>query len=138
MELRSVADDNDAFLVTYRSEATKRIPQWKRRIYLMKHRGEKLPFIAIMLMIMTMKAIVILLKEKPNVLISTGAEIAIPFLLIGKLLGSKTIFIDSMTRVRSKSATGRLLYPIADVFLVQWPQARELYGPKALYAGSVL
>ena len=138
MELRSVTDGRDAFLVTYRSEATKRIPQWKRRVYFMRHRGEKLPLIGLMLLVMSLKAIGILVREKPKVLISTGAEIAIPFFLVGKLLGSKTVFIDSMTRVRSRSATGRLLYPVADVFLVQWPEARRLYGPRAVYAGSVV
>ena len=80
----------------------------------------------------------VLRREKPDVLLSLGAEIAVPFFYIGRLLGIRTIFIESWCRVENLSLTGRLLYPIADVFLVQWPQLLDACGCRARYEGAVL
>lgn len=80
----------------------------------------------------------ILLRERPQVIFSTGAEIALPFFFWGKLMGIKTIFLESLCRVESPSRTGRLCYPLADEFWVQWPQIIQAYGPKARYHGGVI
>jgi len=80
----------------------------------------------------------ILFKEKPDVIVSLGAEIALPFFYLGKLFGIKTIFIESWCRVENLSKTGQLVYPIADLFLVQWPQLLKVCGPKAQYKGAVI
>jgi UDP-N-acetylglucosamine:LPS N-acetylglucosamine transferase len=79
----------------------------------------------------------ILRCERPDTLVSTGSEIAIPFFALAKLLHIKTIFVESWCRVRSASGTGRVLYPLADVFLVQWPLLLTAYGPKARYEGGL-
>lgn len=83
-------------------------------------------------------AATILHQERPHVLISMGAEIAIPFLYLGKLFGCKTIFIESWCRVTSVSQTGKIVYPVSDVFLVQWPQLCAIAGKKAQYSGAIL
>jgi beta-1,4-N-acetylglucosaminyltransferase len=83
-------------------------------------------------------ALKILLHERPDVILSLGAEIAIPFFYLGKLLGIRTIFIESWCRVEDLSKTARLVYPVADVFLVQWPQLLKVCGPKARYEGAVI
>jgi UDP-N-acetylglucosamine:LPS N-acetylglucosamine transferase len=80
----------------------------------------------------------ILRREKPDLVVSTGSEIAIPVFYIARLLGIRTMFIESLCRVREASATGKLVYPIADVFLVQWKPLLGTYGKKAQYWGSVL
>ncbi|RKY56217.1 MAG: capsular biosynthesis protein [Candidatus Neomarinimicrobiota bacterium] len=79
----------------------------------------------------------ILLKEKPDLIISNGAEVAIPTLYIAKLFGIKIIFIESWCRINKPSTTGKLIYPIADVFLVQWRQLLKKYGKKARYEGGI-
>ena len=79
----------------------------------------------------------ILRKEKPDLIVSNGAEIAIPTLYIAKLLGIKIIFIESWCRINKPSTTGKIIYPIADVFLVQWRQLLKKYGKKAEYKGGV-
>src|ERR1700722_17801202 len=61
----------------------------------------------------------ILREVRPDVIISTGSGIAVPFLLLGKTFGIKVLFIESVTRTRNLSLTGRLLYPFVDKFLVQ-------------------
>lgn len=80
----------------------------------------------------------ILLTEKPDVIVSSGAEIALPFFYFGKLLGIKTVYIECWCRVTTLSKTGRLVYPIADAFFVQWPQLLKVCGEKARYEGAVI
>ena len=81
----------------------------------------------------------ILINEKPDVVITTGAGIAVPFCLFAKLFfNSKIIFIESFSRIYKPSSTGKILYNFADLFFVQWPKLRKKYGEKAVYAGSLL
>lgn len=80
----------------------------------------------------------ILYNEKPDIIISTGSEIAIPAFIIAKLFRIKTIFIESWCRVKTKSGTGKIVYPLSDLFLVQWPELLEVYGEKAKYMGAVI
>jgi UDP-N-acetylglucosamine:LPS N-acetylglucosamine transferase len=84
------------------------------------------------------KVLQILLREKPDVMVSLGAEIALPFFYLGKLLRIKTIFIESWCRLAGLSKTGHLLYPVTDLFLVQWPQLLTGCGDKARYEGAVI
>ena len=77
----------------------------------------------------------ILKKEQPDILISTGAGGALPSILAAKFLGVKIIFIESLARVTALSLTGKFVYPIADLFLVQWPQ---LAKGKAKFWGAVI
>jgi beta-1,4-N-acetylglucosaminyltransferase len=80
----------------------------------------------------------IILREKPDVIISLGAEIALPFFFWGIIFGSKTIFIESWCRVEDLSLTGKLVYPFVDVFWVQWPQLLKVCGRKAEYHGAII
>ncbi len=80
----------------------------------------------------------LLRTERPDVIVSTGAEIAIPFCLLGRLLGVRVVFIESVCRVRTPSVTGRLLYYLSDAFFVQWPSLLRRYGPKARFVGGLL
>ncbi len=80
----------------------------------------------------------ILIKEKPNLIISTGSEIAIPAFIFAKLMGIKSIYIETWSRVNNKSRTGRILYFVTDVFLVQWQDLLKEYGKKARYVGGVI
>lgn len=83
-------------------------------------------------------ALTILLREKPDVILSFGADIALPFFFFGKMLGQKTIFIESLCRTESLSRTGKIAYWMVDVFWVQWPQLLDVCGPKARYMGAVI
>lgn len=80
----------------------------------------------------------IFIKEKPNVLFSTGAEIAIPAFYIGKMLfGTKLIFLESITRIKDVSFSGKMVMPIADHFLVQWNDLAKKYK-KAKFLGRII
>ena len=81
-------------------------------------------------------ALKILLKEKPTVIISTGALSTVCILLLGKLLGAKVIFVESFSTTHTGTHTGRFVYPFADRFMVQWESLLEAY-PKAVYRGKL-
>jgi UDP-N-acetylglucosamine:LPS N-acetylglucosamine transferase len=78
----------------------------------------------------------ILLVRRFDVIISAGPGITVPVFYAAKLLGKKTIFIESWSRVTSKSLSGKLCYPVADLFFVQWLELKKKY-PKAIYGGRL-
>lgn len=131
LEMKDAYEGQDAFFITYDDERTKILPH---RAYRLTNIGtsKKEMFIS------SVKILGILLREKPSIVISTGSEIAIPSIILAKLLGIKTIFIESVCRVNSKSGTGKIVYWFSDVFLVQWPQLCNVYGRRAQYHGSIL
>ncbi len=88
------------------------------------------------LLINTYRAVIILHKEKPDLIISSGAAPAIPFFYVGKLMGSKLVYIEVFDRINQSTMTGKLCYRIADRFIVQWEEMKEVY-PKAVNLGSI-
>jgi len=127
-------EGKDCFFVTYKAESS---PKLERAYYIEYRRGyfrERLTWLKTIFV-----ALRIMAKERPDVVISTGGgEIAIPFCYAGKLLGARVILIETLTRTTTKSAAGRFIYPIADLFLVQWESLLKLYGQKAQYWGKVI
>jgi UDP-N-acetylglucosamine:LPS N-acetylglucosamine transferase len=78
-------------------------------------------------------------KEKPSILFSTGAEIAVPAFYIGKIFfRTQLIYLETLTRVKGLSYAGKVLYPIVDLFLVQWPELLKKAGSKAVYGGRLI
>lgn len=88
------------------------------------------------LIINTYRAIRILNKEKPNVIITSGAAPAIPFFYIGKLMKAKTVYIEVFDRIDKSTISGKLCYPVTDRFIVQWEEMKQIY-PKAMNLGSI-
>ncbi|HOW29917.1 MAG TPA: PssD/Cps14F family polysaccharide biosynthesis glycosyltransferase [archaeon] len=82
------------------------------------------------------KALDIINRNKITSIITAGPGIAIPFCYTGKMLGKKIIFIESWSRVTKKSISGKLIYPISDLFFVQWKENLINY-PKAKYCGRL-
>lgn len=78
----------------------------------------------------------IFLKEKPDVIISTGVLATIPMCLIAKIFRKKLIYIESFAKVNTPTLTGNLLYGFADQFYVQWEDMLEVY-PNAIYKGGI-
>ena len=78
----------------------------------------------------------VLKKERPDVIISSGAAVAVPFFYLGKLFGAKLVYIEVFDRIDKPTMTGKMVYPIVDKFIVQWEEQKEVY-PKAINLGSV-
>ncbi len=81
-------------------------------------------------------AVPILLQFRPHAIVTTGSHTAIPFCYLGKLMGCKIIYILSFCRIDSKAAAATAVYPISDLFFVQWEQMRAAY-PKSTYVGPL-
>lgn len=85
----------------------------------------------------TFLAVKILKKEKPTLIVSSGAAVAVPFFWIGKLFfGVKTIYIEVFDRIDKPTLTGKLVYSVTDRFIVQWDEMKEVYK-KAENLGSI-
>lgn len=84
----------------------------------------------------TMLAWKVLRVERPDLVISSGAAIAVPFFFIGKLLGAKLVYVEVFDRVDKPTVTGRLLNGIADLFVVQWREQLDVYR-NAIDLGSI-
>lgn len=76
----------------------------------------------------------ILSRARPDLIISTGASIAINVCLVAKLLGIRFIFIESISRPDRLSVSGKCVYWMCDEFYVQWPQLCRKYR-KAIFKG---
>lgn len=83
-----------------------------------------------------LKSLYYVLSFRPNIVITTGAGMTLPYLLFSKFIGAKIVFIESYAKINSPTLTGRLAYKFADYFYVQWPEMLEHY-PKAKYKGSL-
>jgi UDP-N-acetylglucosamine:LPS N-acetylglucosamine transferase len=66
-------------------------------------------------------------RRDVQAIVTTGAGVAVPFAIVGRLLGVNVVYIESMARVTSPSLTGRLVYPFADTFIVQWPSLQRFF-----------
>ncbi|WP_034990308.1 PssD/Cps14F family polysaccharide biosynthesis glycosyltransferase [Ligilactobacillus salivarius] len=130
--LKDFWKDKDRFWVTFDKEDARSILKNEKVIscYYPTNRNIK------NLIKNTFLAIRILLKEKPDLIISSGAAVAVPFFYIGKILGAKLIYIEVFDRIDKPTVTGKLVYPIADKFIVQWEEQKKVY-PKAINLGSI-
>jgi beta-1,4-N-acetylglucosaminyltransferase len=82
-------------------------------------------------------ALSLLRHERPTLIVSTGAGVGVPFVWIGRMLGIPTVYIEELTRTRTLSLSGKLVRPITDHFLVQWPELAGRYS-RARFEGRVL
>lgn len=130
LKLMDAFKGHDVFFITYKGMRAKDLG----KKYTLKNFGRN----PLRFLISIPTVIQILLKEKPDIVISTGSEIAIPVFYIAWILGIRTMFIESLCRVKEPSMTGKIVYPISGVFLVQWKQLLDKFGKKAQYWGNVL
>ncbi len=85
----------------------------------------------------TLIAFSILLKNKPDLMISCGAGIAPPFFIVGKLLGIKLVFIEPIDFIKYPSLSGRIVAPFCDLLLVQNKKQLNFFK-HARYLGPLL
>jgi beta-1,4-N-acetylglucosaminyltransferase len=85
------------------------------------------------------RELAIMLKERPDAVISTGAEVAVPALYMARFLFRRpTVHVECSAQVVNPSRTGRFVYPVVDLFLVQWEGLLRQYGKKAVYRGGFI
>ncbi len=72
--------------------------------------------------------------ERPDLVLSTGAGVAVPFIILARLMGTQTVFVESITRVTQLSLSARLILPFLTVLYVHWPRLANRYRKAILIA----
>lgn len=134
LQLKSIMNKYDSYLITEKTKSTISLKEeYKDKIsyliYGTKHNMLTYPF---KLLANCFKSLYFYFKIKPDVIVTTGAHSAGPMCCIGKIFGSKIIYIETFANIHSKTITGRIVYKFADLFIVQWESMLKLY-PKAIY-----
>ncbi len=131
---------HDVFLVTYHQKSLLKFKHpLIKETYFTKLGGSWKISIMLNALVNLRELYFIFKKEHPDILFSTGSEIAILAFWLGKFFfRTKLIFLETVTRPKSPSLTAKVLYPITDLFLVQWENLLKNFGPKAQYKGRVL
>lgn len=138
LQLKPMFDKYDSYIVTEKTKSTLNLKQeyGKKLGYLIFGTKDHMITYPFKLLANCFISLFYFIKFRPKYIITTGAHTAGPICCIGKIFRSKIIYIETMANLSSKTITGKLLYPISDLFIVQWESMLELY-PKAVYAGFI-
>ena len=132
--LKGIEEAYDCFLVTEKSDFE--IKNFcEKRYYVPMMNRRQIHFLPKFIWLF-FRTLNILMKEKPDFIITTGALVAYPFCVVGKLLGIKVVYVESFARVNEPSLTGKLVYNMSDLFMVQWEDMLEKY-PKSMLGGGI-
>lgn len=138
MQLEPMFQNHDSYLITEKI---------KSNMSLKKKYGKKLSFLVFgskdhmltypfKFLYNCIKTVFLFIKIRPKVVVTTGTHTAVPMCYLAKLFGRKVIFIETFANSTTKTLSGKLVYPIADLFIVQWESMLELY-PKAVFGGWI-
>lgn len=134
MMLKPLMYEYESFIVTEKTQYSTANSNIKQ--YFLSQINRREPKFIFKMITNTIKSFRIFLKEKPDVVISTGVLATIPFCIIAKMFRKKLIYIESFAKINSPTLTGKLLYRFADEFYVQWEDMLKIY-PKAVYKGGI-
>lgn len=132
--LKSLMNRYDSYIIT--EKTTYQTTLETDRVYYIKQINRKEILFILKIMENFLISFTILIKEKPDVVISTGALATIPTALLAKLFRKKLIYVESLAKLSGPSMTGKLLYRFADRFYVQWESLKQFY-PNAIYLGGI-
>ena len=134
MMLKPLMDKYDSFIITEKTNYYVEDSDMKF-YYLNQINRYEIKFLYYMI-INIIKTIFIFFKEKPDIVISTGALATIPICIVCKIFKKKVIFIESFAKINSPTLTGKLVYKFSDQFYIQWENMKIFY-PKAIYKGGI-
>lgn len=132
LQLKSLFNEYDYYLITEKDKSNKNL----KKIY-----GKKISYLVYGTKLNKfvyffkfgfncLKSLFLFVKIRPKVIVTTGTHTAVPMCYIGKIFHSKIIYIETFANSETKTVAGKIIYPIADVFIVQWKSMLKLY-PKA-------
>ncbi len=135
--LQSIAQMHETFVVTEGSDLQPDTgPDWAARTYYVPQINRREPLFPLHFIRLFFTSWCIMRREKPDCVISTGALATYPVCLIARLMKKKIIYIESFARVDNPSLTGRMMAPLANLFIVQWEEMLQFY-PNAVYTGGI-
>jgi len=138
MQLKELFNEYDYHIVTEKTKSNKNLKEkYHEKLNFLVYGTKKTPFLYIFILLANcFISLFIYLKVKPHVVITTGTHTAGPMCCIAKILGSKVIYIETFANRNTKTQAGKLLYYVADTFVVQWDEMLEVY-PKAKCFGWI-
>lgn len=138
LQLKPMFKNYDYHLITEKTKSNENLKKEhaNKVNYLLYGTKDKFFTYPFKLIINSFKSLYFYIKIRPKYIVTTGAHTAGPMCCIGKIFGSKIIFIESFANSSTKTITGKLIYNFADLFIVQWESMLELY-PKAIYKGGI-
>lgn len=137
LQLKPLIMKYDSYIITEKTKSNKNLKDKYDNVSYLVYGTKKNLFTYFFIFIFNIiKSLILFIKIRPDVIVTTGTHTAVPMCYIGWLFRRKVIFIETFANSRSKTVAGRLVYPIADVFVVQWESMLELY-PKAVYGGWI-
>ena len=138
LQLKPMFKKYDYHIVTEKDKSTTNlVKEYKNKINYLKY-GTKDHLLSYIFIFPynVIKSLYFFFKIKPEIIITTGAHTAVPMCYIAKLFRRKIIYIETFANIKTKTLSGRMVYPIADLFIVQWESMLKLY-PKAIYGGWI-
>lgn len=138
MQLKRIYDKYDYHIITEKTESTVGLKsKYKNKIDYLIFGTKDHAFSYIFKFIGNcLKSFYLYLKIRPKYIVTTGTHTAVPISYIGKLCGTKIIFIETFANSKTRTLSGKMIYPISDLFIVQWEEMLKLY-PKAVYGGWI-
>ncbi len=138
MQLSPLFEKYDYHIITEKDKANENLKEkYKDKLYFLPYGTRAKLFTYIFkYLYLCFKTVYLYFKIHPKVIVTTGTHTAGPMCYLGKIFGSKIVYIETFANTHRKTATGRLIYPIADLFIVQWEEMLKIY-PKAVYGGSI-
>ena len=138
MQLKSLFNEFNCHIVTEKAKSNEYLQEeYKDKITFLVYGTKKNPFTYFFISLFNfIKSLIIFLKQKPDVIVTTGTHTAVPMCYISKIFKRKVIYIETFANRKTKTVAGSLVYPIADVFVVQWEEMLKNY-PKAEYWGWI-
>ena len=138
MQLKSMFNKYDFHIITEKTKSNMYLKdKYPKRVdYLVYGTRSNMLTYPFKLLYNCFKSLFFYLKIRPKVIITTGAHSAGPMCCIGKMFGSKIVYIETFANSETKSVTGKLVYKFADLFIVQWEDMLKLY-PKAKFGGWI-
>lgn len=138
MQLEEIFSKYDFNLITEKTESNLNLKnKYKERVNFLVYgtKDHKLVY-PFKLIYNCFKSLYLYLKIHPDYIITTGAHTAAALCCLGKIFGSKIIYIETFANIKTKTITGKNLYHVSDLFIVQWESLLKLY-PNAVYGGWI-
>lgn len=138
MQLEKMFKKYDFSLITEKTKSNMYLKdKYKNKVYYLTY-GTKDHIVSypFKLLYNCFKSLYLYLKIHPDYIVTTGVHTAAALCCLGKIFGSKIIYIETFANISTKTVTGRCLYPIADKFIVQWESLLKLY-PEATFGGWI-
>jgi len=133
MKLEEAWKEHERFYVTTTPQVREEI-QKRGRVYIVGECNRQGPLRTLSVLITCIR---IALKERPDIIVSTGAAPACLMCVVARLLGARIIWVDSIANIEGLSLSGRIIRPLAELTLTQWPEVAEKYK-SVEYVGQLL